>query len=136
MSTKAGRTRPCTATERAGRLAKADQFLRAAGLIDAFADEGDDLADAYTTLCVHAGIAAADAVCCARLGEMARGEDHRSAIDLVGKVDKALANDLGALLGMKTRAGYDHTPIGGIDRKRAGRLANRLLTEARRIAGS
>jgi hypothetical protein len=136
MSKKAGRTNPCTATERAGRLAKAEQFLRAAELVDVYADDGDDLADSYTTLCVHAGIAAADAICCARLGEMARGEDHRSAVELVGKVDKALANDLGALLGMKTRAGYDHTPIGATDRKRAGRLAGRLLAEARRIAGS
>ncbi|MAT04670.1 MAG: hypothetical protein CL424_06475 [Acidimicrobiaceae bacterium] len=136
MSKKAGRTKPCTAAERAGRLAKAEQFLRSAELIDAYADEDDDLADSYTTLCVHAGIAAADAICCARLGEMARGEDHRSAVELVGKVDKALANDLGALLGMKTRAGYDHTPIAGTDRKRAGRVASRLLVEARRIAGT
>lgn len=89
-----------------------------------------------TRRCVHAGVAAADAICCARLGEMARGEDHRAAVGLVGKVDKALANDLGTLLGMKTRAGYDHTPIGATNRKRAGRVALRLLTEARRIAGS
>lgn len=134
MSTKVGRTKPCTATERAGRLAKADQFLRAAKLIDVFADDGDDLADAYTTLCVHAGIAAADAICCARLGEMARGDDHRWAVELIGKVGKAYANDLGALLGMKTRAGYDHTPISTTERKRAGRLASRLFAEAQRIA--
>lgn len=135
MSSKTGRTKACTAAERAGRLAKADQFLRAAELVDVYSDDGDDLADSCTTLCVHAGIAAADAICCARLGEMARGEDHRSAIELVGKVDRALANDLGALLGMKTRAGYDHTPISGADRKRAFRMANRLVAAARRVAG-
>jgi hypothetical protein len=60
------RTQPCTAAIRQGRLRKAEQFLRAANLVR-------DVADAYSTLCVHAGIAASDVICCARLGEHAQG---------------------------------------------------------------
>lgn len=52
------RTRPCTVGIRRGRLRKADQFMEAANLIRDIADEYEDVADAYVTLCVHAGIAA------------------------------------------------------------------------------
>lgn len=63
------RTKKCTATIRRGRLDKAKQFAETARLI-----EGNDaLIDAYVTNCVHAGIAAADVICCARLGEHAIG---------------------------------------------------------------
>lgn len=36
---------------------KASQFIEAAGMIRELADEHEDVADAYVTLCVHAGIA-------------------------------------------------------------------------------
>lgn len=61
----------CSEQVRAGRLENAKQFLRAAELVKEFSDE-DEIADAYVTLCVHAGIAAADVICCARLGRYAR----------------------------------------------------------------
>jgi hypothetical protein len=44
----------------------------AAEIVDAFADEDLDLDDACVTLLVHAGIAAADVVCCRRLGKHAK----------------------------------------------------------------
>jgi len=37
--------------------------------VEALADDANDVADAYVTLCVHAGIAAADVICCTRFGE-------------------------------------------------------------------
>jgi len=40
--------------------------------ISELADEHEDVADAYVTLCVHAGIAASDVICCATLVETAR----------------------------------------------------------------
>lgn len=55
------------------------------------------------------GIAAADAICAARLGEHARGENHDEAVALLSTVDKAAAAHLRALLGMKTLAGYSHS---------------------------
>jgi hypothetical protein len=76
------RTQPCTAAIRRGRLRKAEQFIEAAGTVRDLADGHEDVADAYVTLCVHAGIAASDVICCASLGEHAQGEDHGEAVGL------------------------------------------------------
>jgi hypothetical protein len=54
------RTQPCDLGIRQGRMRKAVQFVEAANTIRDFADEHSDIADAYVTLCVHAGIAASD----------------------------------------------------------------------------
>ena len=124
------RTVRCTDTTRAGRLAKAQQFWSAAQTIEDFADDEANITDAYTTLAIHAGIAAADVICCARLGEHARGDDHDEAVALLARADKARAKDLGALLRMKTRAGYSHEPTSRADRHRAGRTAARLVQAA------
>jgi hypothetical protein len=118
---------------RRGRLAKAEQFFEAADMVDALADGERDLSDAYVTLCVHAGIAAADVICCARLGYHARGESHDEARALLAKVDTDSAHALAALLGMKTKAGYSAIPAGAADRRRAGRSAHKLLERARLV---
>jgi hypothetical protein len=68
---------------RRGRMAKAEQFADAAVVLHELADEAADIADAYVTLCVHAGIAAADVICAARLGEHCRGENHDEAVALL-----------------------------------------------------
>ncbi len=81
------RTRACPPEVRRGRLRKATQFLDAAHLAWDFAAE-DDIADAYITLCVHAGIAAADVICCARLGEHSQTENHTEAAAHLGKADR------------------------------------------------
>jgi len=93
-------------------------------------DGTKDVADAYITLCVHAGIAAADVICCARLGEHASGEHHGEAVALLGKVDKSLAKDLSVLLAMKTAAGYGAVGSSATDAKRAERSARRLVEAA------
>ena len=74
--------RRCSEATRRGRLDKATQFADAAEIIEAMVD-GDDLDDAYITLCVHAGIAAADVLCCARMGVHAQGDDHTEAVALL-----------------------------------------------------
>jgi hypothetical protein len=128
------RTRRCDQSTTAGRLHKAEQFLEAAETIREFADDERAVGDAYVTLCVHAGIAAADALCCIALGEHALGDDHNEALALLARVRPAgsdLAKALRPLLGMKTRAGYSHRPVHVDDRKRALRLADRLVREAR-----
>ena len=123
-------TKKCSAKDRARRLAKARQFIDAAALVDEFTGDGQDLADAYVTLCVHAGIAAADAICCARLGVHATGQDHSAATALLSQVDKSLAKDLQRLLGLKTKAGYSSAPSSAADRRTAGRTAARLVEAA------
>jgi hypothetical protein len=54
-------------------MGKAVQFLVAAETIRDMADDENDMGDALVTLCVHAGVAAADAICCQALGEHAQG---------------------------------------------------------------
>ena len=76
------RARRCTPQVREGRLAKANQFVAVARDVADLADQAKDVADAYVTLLVHAGIAAADVICCARRGEYAHGVDHNDAIAL------------------------------------------------------
>jgi hypothetical protein len=122
-------TRRCDEATRAGRLAKARQFLDAATLLADLADE-PDVRDAYITLCVHAGIAAADVVCCRRLGVHAHGENHHEAIALLGRADRKLAGQLEVLLRMKTASGYSALPSTEAKRKQAGRAARALVDAA------
>jgi hypothetical protein len=123
--------RKCNQATRTGRLSKAEQFEHAAELIEDYAGESDDLNDAYITMCIHAGIAAADVICCARLGVHHQGENHSEAVSLLQKVDRALAGDLDSLLKMKTAAGYGADPSSGANRKRATRTTRRLMDAAR-----
>jgi hypothetical protein len=120
---------------RQGRLGKAKQFMEAANLVRDFADD-EDIADAYTTLCIHAGIAASDVICCAHLGEHALGENHNEAIGLLAKADKDASRHLGVLLGLKTKSGYSHTSVTAEEVKRAGRAAEALVERARRTSAS
>lgn len=62
-----------------GRRRKAVQSLTAAEEIMDLADDGADIGDAYVTLCVHAGIAAADTLCAHHLGRYNSGENHNEA---------------------------------------------------------
>ena len=121
--------RKCTAVIKAGRLAKAQQFLLSAQTIATIIDD-QTIADAYVTLCVHAGIAAADAICCARLGVHNNSENHGVAVSLLRKVDDKLARDLEVLLKMKTRSGYGSVLTVATDQKRAGRAATSLVRAA------
>jgi hypothetical protein len=124
------RTRPCSKQLQLGRLRKADQFLAAAKMIEDLSDDDDDIGDAFVTLCVHAGIAAADVVCCSILGEHAQGENHAEAVALLARADTSLASRLRVLLAMKTDAGYSHVPMSATDRKKAERAAALLVVAA------
>jgi hypothetical protein len=115
-------------------LRKAGEFADAAQTIREFADDEADVGDAYVTLLIHAGVAAADVICCAELGEHARGESHNDAIELIRRVrpgGTALANALSTLLGAKTRAGYGHQRVNKDTRIRCARAAEKLLQAAR-----
>lgn len=124
------RTVDCTPQTRAGRLKKAMQFLETAEIVETMADDIDDVTDAYVTLLVHAGVAASDAICCAALGVHAQGESHTAAVKLLAKVDPTLSNDLGALLAVKTKAGYSSASVSNSERTRAERAARRLVDTA------
>lgn len=130
------RTRPCTVTIRRGRLRKAEQFLAAAEMIRELASEHAAIADADVSLCVHAGIAASDVICCARLGEHAQGESHIEAVGLLRTADNEAAKHLSALLNLKAKSNYSHTPVTADEFKRASRAAEALVQTARRMHAS
>lgn len=128
------RKKRCDEAARRGRMAKAVSFLEQANVVLALADSEQDVTDAAVTLLVHAGIAAADVVCCARLGEHAAGDSHNDAIALLRKVDSDAANDLKVLLDLKTQAGYSALRTTPRNLTRARRAASHLVDEAR-LAG-
>lgn len=86
--------------------------------------------DAYVTECVHAGIAAADVICCSRLGKHAIGENHQEAVDLLAQADRDLAKDLSTLLKMKTSSGYSDLPTSTKRHAQASRAMKRLVDAA------
>lgn len=109
------------------------QFYEAAEMVRELADDDEDVTNAYVTLCVHAGIAAADVRCAAALGEYARGENHVDAVDLLATVDKRAAKHLDALLKLKTVAGYGTTTISADRVRRATRAMEFLVESARAV---
>lgn len=115
-------------------MQKAEQVADAAETIREFADDEADIGDAYVTLVIHSGIAAADVICCDALGEHAQSESHTDAVELLSRVrpdGKELARALGSLLSAKTRAGYGHQPVNKDTRTRSMRAGERLLRAAR-----
>jgi hypothetical protein len=130
----ANRTRDCDEAFTAGRLRKAEQFLEAAEVVRDVSDEEADVGDALVTLCVHAGIAASDVLCCKALGHYVQGDDHQQAVGELSNVmpdGKQLGKDLRALLAVKTLAGYAAPTVSTEDRKRAFRRAESLVEAAR-----
>ena len=115
---------------RKGRLSKAVQFQRVATDALELVEEHQEVADAVVTLCVHAGIAASDAICISRLGHFAQGQDHNDAVTLLKSADSDSARQLAALLRMKTRAGYGYDPVTPDQLKRATRAMDALIERA------
>ncbi|MEF3405511.1 hypothetical protein [Agromyces sp. CCNWLW203] len=118
-----------SSSARAGRLKKAIEFRDSAELIEEFMSDADRR-DAYVTLCVHAGIAAADVICMDALGEYYSGPSHDTAAKLLAKVDTASAKQLATLLGMKTKAGYSDVPVSNEQLARAKRAMEGLVDRA------
>jgi hypothetical protein len=128
------RLRDCDELTMRGRLRKAEQFLSVAEGLQRQSEEGEEVGDALVTVCVHAGIAASDVLCCKALGHYVQGDDHQQAVSEISKVTpggKELGRDLRALLQMKSLAAYAAAPIGAGERKRAWRKARSLVEAAR-----
>jgi hypothetical protein len=128
------RTESCTPEQARKRLADARKFLELAELAREESDVTSfNVAAANAAL---AGIAAADAACCRALGERSRGEDHRDAIVLVGRVSPGgleAANALRRLLAMKNNAEYGLTGVSRANREVALRQAHKLVEFAEAV---
>lgn len=118
--------RVCTKVITAGRLKKAIQFLRAAEIL-----EGEpQLADAFVTLCVQAGIASADVICCLLLGLHSVGENHARSVELLRSVLPNAAAELAQLLDMKSRSSYSEHGMDSLARSAAFSAATNLTRTA------
>jgi hypothetical protein len=105
----ATRTRECDETFARGRLRKAEEFLDSTASLRALHDDEAEVGDSVVSLCVLAGIAASDVICCKALGHFVQGDDHLQAVGELSKVK----------------------PDGAEDRKRAWRRAESLVEAAR-----
>lgn len=101
-------------------------------MLDLTADQDEHL-DALVTMCVHAGIAASDVICCVQLGRYSRGQDHHEAVALLAEVDRSLSKDLAKLLKMKNKSGYGSELSSAATAKLAMRSSIRLVEAARAI---
>jgi hypothetical protein len=113
-----------------GRLRKANQFYEAAVFVE------DELPDAAVDLFVDAGIAAADVICCARLGMHAMGDNHNEATSLLKKAESSMEKHLRTLLNLKTKVTYTHQSVTSAERTKAGRAAEALVEAARKISST
>jgi hypothetical protein len=125
------RSEPCGPDAARTRLGQAQAFLEVAELVGA---ESDELAtpSVAAALAVLAGIAAADAACCAALGVRSRSQDHRQALALLNQVvpnGPALSRDLTRLLAVKDDAHYGLLNV-------STQRAAAALRQARRLVGS
>lgn len=123
-------SRSADAEIRRGRWNKALQFAEAAALLFDDQSESSDVGDSFITLAVHAGIAAADVLCIARLGEYSASGAHDEAVALLKSADPEAAKHLARLLSLKTKAGYTHRPASLSDVRTAYRSHKALLAAA------
>ena len=92
---------------------------------------------AATSLAIHAGINSADAVCGARLGERAAGEDNDHVLMLLrqaGPDGTKVEKELRRLLPLKTKAEYEPDEVAPGVATKALERAQRCVAVARTVA--
>ena len=95
--------------------------------------ERDEYLNVAAGLAVLAGIAASDSICCARLRSRHRGDDHRSAADLLRTATPdgaSLARTLLRLLDLKDEAHYGVMVVASRKARDAVRWAGLLVDRA------
>ena len=94
---------------------------------------------AATSLAIHAAINAADAVCGARVGQRAAGENHDQVLAMLrtaGPDGLVVSKELGRLLPLKTKAEYDPDDFAASVAKQAVERAHRCVVIANRVAAA
>ncbi len=122
----------CSNSEARTRLDHAVLYLEVAELV--LSDESGSEATVATGNAVLAGIAAADALCCALVGTRYRGADHRGASGFLEEVtgDKELGKALRDLADFKDQAHYGIANVKAQRARSAVRRARRLIEAAER----
>lgn len=128
------RTRPVSTAQVRAYAGKAQEFVDAA--INELA-AGRFIA--ASSLAVHAGINAADAVCRARIGQRAAGDDHGQVLVLLtdaGPDGADVERELRRLLPLKTTAEYEPDDVARSTATKAVERATRCVQIAQRAANS
>lgn len=128
-----GRTRRAGPADARRYLDKAREFLEAAER-----ELAAGLTVPATSLAIHAAINACDAVCAARLGRRAAGNNHAEAVELVqqaGPEGAAVARDLSRLLPLKHRAEYEPEAVARGPATTAVERARRCVAAAHGAVG-
>lgn len=128
------RTRTVSTAQVRAYAAKAQEFADAAA-----ADLSAGRTIAATSLAVHAGISAADAVCGERMGRRAAGGDHDQVLVLLGQAGSdgaEAARHLRRLLPLKAKAEYEPDDIAPSVASKAVDRARRCADVARRAAAT
>ena len=124
------------------RSVNAAQVRAYAGKAQEFADAAQSELDAgrfiaATSLAIHAAINAADAVCGARLGQRAAGDDHGQVITLLSRAGPDgvdIERDLRRLIPLKMTAEYEPDEVSQTTAAKAVERATRCVRTARRVA--
>lgn len=130
---KAGRTRPATVENARVRLRAGQAYLQVAELVLEEPDRSE-MPGVSAGLAVLAGIAASDAICASRLGQIHRGEDHRAAAMLLEQATpdgKKLATTFVRLIDLKDQAHYGVLTIPVQRARTAVKWAQLLVDRAR-----
>lgn len=128
MSPKKVETRLTQPGEGRGRRQVAEKYLEVANLIDS---EDGTAINVCVGVAVLSGIAAADAISAAALGERSTGQDHADAAEVLGRVDPKLAKQLRDIITLKSASHYGFGLLSPAQRKTALRCATALVAEAR-----
>jgi hypothetical protein len=134
-SVPTSRSSSCGPIEAIARLRTALAYLEVADLVLGERDR-DEYLNVAAGLAVLAGIAASDAICCARLGRRHRGENHRDAADLLRAATpdgSELSTTLLRLLDLKDAAHYGVMIVAARKGRDAVRWARRLVDRAQEV---
>jgi hypothetical protein len=128
------RTKSCDRHAALARLSDALAQFQLAELAPPTSDAAER--KAATSCAVLAGIAAADAACCAGLGRRSRSQDHRDAVSLLSMVPGGGAQasvHLGRLLSAKSTSQYSMEIVTAQKHSAAVRQARALIAFATRV---
>lgn len=129
------RTNPCNKSVAKARLKSALAFAQAADLFAQSSDENER--SVCVSNAVSAGIAAADVICCCRLGEYSSSSEHQDAIELLKNVygvGADAAKALRTLLDSKNKAQYGFDHPNADSTKRCMRAMKKLIEFAKDAA--
>lgn len=128
MATKRGKSSVCGRKSAQDRLDVAREYQELAHSKSNL--ETGAVRNAMAGNAILAGIAAADAICCIRLGERSTSSDHSDAVLLLAKVNSELAQKLSTLIGSKPTSHYGENFIGIETLKSCLRAMDQLVLAA------